>query len=362
MTTSTTTPQRFYLITYPRTASNLLIRILGLDEQPNMAAGHDRGGYIFLPVIKLITDMGLRQKSVQNWTDDEIMHVKAAYKDCFDDFQQTLARVSKNEHSIYVKEHVHFLIDPTTLSKHVFGSPVDKEEAAKRCDDGMWTLEHLQPHSLSDGDGSPGPTGCATNITLLPDEFLQMWKPTFLIRHPALAFPSLYRALLVLEGTGNESDDSVLGEHCMTLRWTRSLYDWYSEYYREDEGSCSSSEDGDGVECPVVLDADDIMANPDQVARYSALLRMDPGKLSFSWLPATDREMSRLDVPTKRYLDTLLASGGVRKDKMSGDVNLERLAREWREESGPRVGYRLARLVKEALPDYEFLKARRLLA
>ena len=34
----------------------------------------------------------------------------------------------------------------------------------------------------------------ALNPTLLPDAFLSTFKPLLLIRHPALAYPSLYRA------------------------------------------------------------------------------------------------------------------------------------------------------------------------
>jgi hypothetical protein len=343
------TPQRFYLITYPRTASNLLIRMLSLDDQPNMATGDDRGGYIFLPVIKLITDMGLRKKSVKDWTEDEIMQIKAAYQHCFSEFQDTLARVSENESSIYVKEHVHFLIDPTTLSEYVFGS----DDAANN-NANIWTLKQ-QPNSLCK-DKSLCQTGRATNITLLPDEFLWTWKPTFLIRHPALAFPSLYRALLVLEGTGDESEDELLGEHCMTLHWTRLLYDWYSQYYRQEDQSRG------GLKWPIVLDADDVMANPKLVAKYSALLGMDSWKLSFSWEPATDTEMSHMNLATKRYLDTLLASGGVLRDKMSGNININKLAKEWRSEFGHDAGQRITQLVKEAMADYEFLKARRLRA
>lgn len=323
--------------------------MLGLDDQPNMAAGEDRGGYIFLPVIKLITDMGLRKKSVANWTKDEVMQVKAAYQDCFDEFQNTLARVSEDGCSVYVKEHVHFLIDPTTLSEYVFGPD---GAASNKAD--MWTLEQFIDSSSD--DESPCPMGRATNITLLPDDFLQTWKPTFLIRHPALAFPSLYRALLALEGKGDENEDDVLGQHCRTLRWTRLLYDWYCQYYAREHESSSRG----GSKWPIVLDADDIMADPKLAIKYSRLLGMDSRKVSFSWEPATADELSHLNPATKRYLDTLLASGGILKDKMSGDVDLDRLAKTWRKEFGHRAGQRITQLVKAAMPDYEFLKSRRL--
>ncbi|KAK3196241.1 hypothetical protein K4F52_000621 [Lecanicillium sp. MT-2017a] len=280
-----------------------------------MAAGEDRGGYIFLPVIKLITDMGLRKKSVANWTKDEVMQVKAAYQDCFDEFQNTLARVSENRCSIYIKEHVHFLIDPTTLSEYVFGPDGAASNKADK-----WTLEQFIDSSSDD------------------------------------------------ESPWDENEDDVLGQHCMTLRWTRLLYDWYCQYYAgEHEASPRSvgygyGHGGGGSKWPIVLDADDIMADPKLAIKYSRLLGMDSRKISFSWEPATADELSHLNPATKRYLDTLLASGGVLKGKMSGDVDLDRLAKTWRKEFGYRTGQRITQLVKAAMPDYEFLKSRRLLA
>jgi hypothetical protein len=56
-------PQRFHLITYPRMGFNLLVRMLGLNNQPQVPTGVDRGGYIFLPAVKFMTDLGLREKN-----------------------------------------------------------------------------------------------------------------------------------------------------------------------------------------------------------------------------------------------------------------------------------------------------------
>ena len=66
------TARRFYLVTYPRTGSNLLVRMLGLESQPHIRTGDDRGGYIFLLAVKLITDLGLRNKDFVYWAKEEI--------------------------------------------------------------------------------------------------------------------------------------------------------------------------------------------------------------------------------------------------------------------------------------------------
>lgn len=342
-------PQRFYLITYPRTASNLLIRMLGLDDQPGMTTGDDRGGYVFLPVNKLMNRMGVRNKKITHWTEEELKKVKELYQCCFDQFQQSLVKALENNNSVYIKEHIHFLIDPPKLSEYLFG-PEDQDIVRNR-----WILQ-LQPPFISE-QGSHSSID-SVNVTLLPDAFLQTWKPTFLIRHPALAFPSLYRALLKSEHLRNKNEDVMLGQHCMTLRWTRMLYGWYVRYYARD----AVSDAGGGAQWPIVLDADDIMSNPKLVEKYCVCLGMDPRKLLFSWRQATDEELSHMDSATKRYLGTLLDSDGIRTDKIGGDIDINKQADTWRMEFGTRAGETMKQLVNNAMPDYEFLRANRLIA
>jgi hypothetical protein len=45
------------------------------------------------------------------------------------------------------------------------------------------------------------------NQTVLPDDFLLCFKPTFLIRHPALVFPSYYRAHVNTFGKPQTEED-----------------------------------------------------------------------------------------------------------------------------------------------------------
>ncbi len=342
-------PQRFYLITYPRTASNLLIRMLGLDDQPGMSTGDDRGGYIFLPVNRLMNRMGVRHKKIAHWTEEELKKVKELYQCCFDQFQQYLVKAGENNNLVYIKEHIHFLIDPPKLSEYLFG-PEDQDMVRDR-----WILQ-LQTQSI--GEQEIPASIDSVNVTLLPDAFLQTWKPTFLIRHPALAFPSLYRTLLKSEHLSNMNDDVMLGQHCMTLRWTRMLYSWYIRYYAQD----ATLGAGGGIQWPIVLDADDVISNPKLVERYCVHLGMDPQKLLFSWRQATDDELSQMDSATKRYLGTLLDSDGIRTDKIAGDININKQADIWRKEFGTRAGETMKQLVNNAMPDYEFLMTKRLAA
>lgn len=50
--------RRFYLITYHRTASNLLLRILYLENQPNIML-RKMGSYFFMPSFLLGIEKGI---------------------------------------------------------------------------------------------------------------------------------------------------------------------------------------------------------------------------------------------------------------------------------------------------------------
>ncbi|KAE8349486.1 hypothetical protein BDV28DRAFT_160444 [Aspergillus coremiiformis] len=330
-------PRRFYLMTYPRTASNLLVRILGLDEQPNVLPGHTRGGYFFLPVIQLMGALQLRNRGVAEWTDEERRQVKQCYQDCFDTLQEYLDEADSKRCSIFVKEHIHFLAEPTVLTRQLCGTSV--EEAP-------WMVNVPEVYGF---------TRSAQNETVVPDGFLRTWLPTFLIRHPALAFPSRYRVFLDVNGVHPDGVGGEQGTLTMTLRWTRSLYNWYRDNLTAEE----SYIDGD-VTWPVVIDADDVMANQAVVMRYCDILGMDRSKLRFSWQPWTEEQKAEMDKYPRRFLSTLIASSGIVKGKTSDEVDVDVEAKKWREEFGENAAAEIEQLVRAAMPDYEFLRARRL--
>jgi hypothetical protein len=114
-----------------------------------------------------------------------------------------------------IKKHVPFMISPTVQSNFVHGqhdlnSPLRGDIPECHC--------------------IPASTGLPLNESVLPDEFLLRRRPCFLIRHPALAFPSYYRVMLAFMNGDQEKLEAMmndLAETC-TLRWTRNLYDWYT--------------------------------------------------------------------------------------------------------------------------------------
>lgn len=130
------------------------------------------------------------------------------------------------------------------------------------------------------------------NPTVLPDQYLKSWTPIFLIRHPALAFPSHCRKLLeydkpAVAGIGKGRSVSLT----MTLRWSRVLFDWYATLHR-DGSECAA--DPYASISPIILDADDLIEQPKIVERLAEVMGMDVASLRFSWAPAREEELEKM--------------------------------------------------------------------
>jgi hypothetical protein len=334
-------PRQYWLLTYPRTGSNLLVNILGLEEQPNIMQGHVQAGYYFLPVLKLMTELNLLSRGVQEWTENERKQMKECYQNCFDTLNQHLEDAKKKSCSFFVKEHCNHMAHPNSTTEELSGATVDEAP---------WMVDFPQIFGQL-------PTRSTTNETVLPDGFLRQWSPTFLIRHPALAFPSCYRAFLGLNKADGDSIDGDQGTIGMTLRWSRLLYEWYSDNLIAQEAFI----DGDAT-WPLVLDGDDVMSNRDVVLRFGEILQLDKKKMRFSWEPVSGKELAEMDIRRKRFLSTLLGSAGIIKGKTAENLDIEVEVKKWQKEFGEKVAIRLEELVRTAMPDYEFLNARKLKA
>ncbi|KAJ5103018.1 hypothetical protein N7532_003547 [Penicillium argentinense] len=333
--------RQYWLLTYPRTSSNLLVKILGLEEQPNIMQGHVQGGYFFLPVIQLMIELNLRGRGVHEWTEDERKQMKECYQSCFNTLHQHLEDAKKKGCSVFVKEHCHFMAHPASMTKELNGLIVHEEP---------WTIEFPEIYSQLT-------TRSIQNETVLPDGFLRQWLPTFLIRHPALAFPSRYRASLDLDNADGDSIGGDQGTLGMTLHWTRLLYEWYSHNLTAEEAFI----DGDAT-WPLVLDGDDVMANQGVVLRFGEILQLDTTKMRFSWKPVPEEQRAKLEMRPKRMLSTLLDSEGIIKGKTAENLDIDVEVKKWHNEFGGKVAVRLEELVRAAMPDYEFLKLRKLKA
>jgi hypothetical protein len=193
------------------------------------------------------------------------------------------------------------------------------------------------------------------------------------IRHPALAWPSLYRAMLKMTTIGVLDDDGVRGASLanMSLASSRMLFDWCVD----------NAEDG---RAPPVIDANDIIHSPGAVLRFCEAVGMDQGAVRFEWEDERSRlgekeagvegekkegkngeesEEKRWDPAgqeaAKIMLSTLVASKGLVKDKAPATVDIKAEAAKWKEEFGEEVAGVIEKAVWDAMPDYEYLRERR---
>lgn len=334
MSTSTRSPRRYYLLSYPRTASNLLVKILALDSQPNISTGDFDGGYFFLPVDNILCEPGLRNRCVDDWTAKEKAQVQESFQACFDTMQKWLESTESRGHSVFVKEHIVFLANPTARSNLHFDR--DILEAP-------WMVKY-----------AGGSTRSNPNFTVLPDEFLLTWLPTFLIRHPVLSFPSLYRTVIKREGEQSAAADNF-ASLLTTVKWSRALYNFYSQRLE-----LLPFSQGESVQWPIILDADDIIAHPKIVALYCEKLDLDPEKLRFTWDQVSSEELSEMNSTHMVMRSTVLHSTGVIKDRTASGLDISNEAEKWKGEFGVAAAEHIEKLVREAMPDYEFLRERRL--
>jgi len=312
--------------------------MLALEDQPNVLS-YKNGGYFFLPPGIFMNQLGIRGKHIKSWTQDERDWMMRCYQNCFNELDEHIKAAEAAGKMAVVKEHSCFLAEPTAQSKFLFGGDSVNESP--------WTV-----HFRGTRATTKLMTQSLLSETILPDGFLQMWSPTFLIRHPAMSFPSYYRTLT---GNAGEMEEEKLSIS-MSLHWTRTLYEWYAVHPNESKVECGSG----GVAWPLVLDADDIITDPRVISKFCGIVGLDPTKVRFTWSRATGDEILGLPRFLRRMTSTLLASTGVISENVSANLNLDLEAKKWRDEFGDYVGNRIENWVRAAMPDYEFMSARKL--
>lgn len=111
------------------------------------------------------------------------------------------------------------------------------------------------------------------------------------------------------------------------------------------------------------MEADDVLSKPQVILKFSKLVGLDSTKLKFEWKPDTYTNPSVFsDDVGRRMLSTLRASSGIMLEKMSTNIDIDSEAEKWCVEFGDEIGRHMERAVRAAMPDYEYMKARRMKA
>ncbi|KAG8628247.1 hypothetical protein KVT40_004120 [Elsinoe batatas] len=334
------TPKRNWLFTYPRTASNLLLKVLDLKSQPTTYPGNG----LFLPIM--MTRQGQLMKGQldpSKLSDEDRTALMTAYTNAIN----KITSAAPSDAPLFISEHACWITEPVARCKAMLGTSPSEDP---------WTVP------------IPGfdPTHSPANETFLPDAFLLSFAPSFIIRHPALALTSMYRAQRDMYGPemALRSIQAPWWHEVTSVKPTRKLYDWYrSQFPQYEVSSNGSGTNGHSspVQWPIILDADDILTSPSIVEKFAVATGLDASKLKFSWEP--ERKPGEKFMGPKfqeRFSDTIANSTGIRQDKKAGEIDLAKEVEGWKEEFGEAAARELEKRLKEEMGDWEYLKGRRL--
>ncbi|PKY02348.1 hypothetical protein P168DRAFT_240372 [Aspergillus campestris IBT 28561] len=328
-------PRRILLFAQPRTTSYLLTQMLGLSNQPSV---HWKSSEVsvFAPTAELL--IGLEDKPVEQWTAAEKGRIRGGFQQAFDALDRYLRDGEAKGKIVFAKDHCNLMWNPAAGDGGRSTAPGDPYFTVGPPDEVVNEKQTIQ------------------NPTVLPDGYLGSWVPVFLIRHPALVFPSFCRGALEVAVQRNSCRDRMkIGKHLreqMTFSYTRCLYDWYTSYFRKIDEEGRANTKG-----PILLDSFDLINDSRLVVVLAEELGLDRSKVQFSWdsdsYPCADR-MKRV------FRRTLNASTGVIKDRAIVDSNMVVLEQKWKEEFGDELGDVISDCVRDAMPDYEYLRDKRL--
>jgi hypothetical protein len=272
-------PTHDILFTIPRTASNLVTQVLNLPSQQDILR-HPEDGYFFLPALRCRYQHNTFTRPLHSLSEEERENLSDALQMGSRAWGNWVEKAENEGKGTYVKEHVNWMVDPSIESDFLHPSRVGAETGLR-------------------------------NPTAIPDDFLSSGRvrPTFLIRHPVLTFPSLLRTAI-----DNEGFEAVRKpETEMTMRW-ECTYTWHIRLYNfllaSDAYPHASSVEG--ISYPIILDAADLK-DEELVRWYAEAVGLNPEKTRFQWEEVGKEGMGRMEA---RMKDTILSSRGVVAGKL----------------------------------------------
>jgi hypothetical protein len=144
-TMTSPTPKKFFLLTTPRTSSNLLTNILSLEDQPSIIPQSKRELF-FAPTMKWkLGPAQLGAKPLAEWTDEQKEGLKDSLQSCANALGNVLTRAEEEGRYVYIKEHVNFMLEPVGESSWAYGPKGDSAVP--------WTVDIA---GLSERKHSPG--------------------------------------------------------------------------------------------------------------------------------------------------------------------------------------------------------------
>ncbi|THX57656.1 hypothetical protein D6D06_03560 [Aureobasidium pullulans] len=201
----------------------------------------------------------------------------------------------------------------------------------------------IQEHVQSFINSSSTIPSIPENFTSIPDTLLLHPNtiPILTIRDSRLAVPSAYRVLTSFGFSHGSGRPNFLIS--TTLVWQRRLYDFF----------CSH-----GVQ-PMVIDADDIMTDPEYCRFVCEKLGLEPGLVCLEWEKITEEEKAKIHPMLYASQMGLLESTGLDASRAAIKVDFVVKEKKWEDEFGDDVPM-VREMVESGIPHYQYLRERRL--
>ncbi|KAI9788251.1 MAG: hypothetical protein M1816_007017 [Peltula sp. TS41687] len=192
-----------------------------------------------------------RAKHIEERTQEERQQLQQCYQECFENFERVLNRAEAEQKTVFVKEHSICLAEPTSQSRFLYGRNSVNESP--------WRWQAPGTHEAEVTYSTLNETPWHFPLATAPSESFQ--------------------------GAEVARAHAAEAKLDMTLHWTRKLYDWYTQHLGRSE-----------TDWPLVLDANDVMTEPQLLVRFAEMVGLDPTKLRFTW-PVTSKEEVLAQLP-----------------------------------------------------------------
>lgn len=299
-------PKPIFAATHPRACSTAFERVF-MTCHDTLQCEHEPFGEPFYYGPERLSE---------RFEDDEAYRVKSGYADTT--YQDIMGRIlggaDEDNKRIFLKDMAYYLFQP-------HGKP-----------------STIAP-SLSLGTG-PEPS----NPTIVPLETLRRFQYTFLIRHPRRSIPSYYRCTVppLDEVTGfpffmpSEAGYAEL----------RRLFD-----YLISEGVVNRNE-------LVVLDADDMLDNPEAAIRmYCEGVGIDYSPKMLQWSKEDTEHAVKVFEKWNGFHDDAISSSSLKpRSHAQKTVTREEEDEQWRQKYGEKGQKIIRKCVEDNVADYEYLK------
>lgn len=178
-------------------------------------------------------------------------------------------------------------------------------------------------------------TGNPTNI---PDDIFEAAAPLFVIRHPVFNVRSLWKSMHEIKApylpTGS------MWKLMTSFALQRQLFDRFYKQFGKP---------------PILVDGDDIVLRPEEVAVKLCSALGISEKLNAFWDVTPESELPK-DKLTRYFLKDISESTGIRRLDEAPEANLQKVHRQWVEEFGQETADQVEKLVQDMMPHYEYLK------